>query len=40
LIRPAFWLIYALISLSGNVCRLLRSALYQPGCGTVAVSFG
>jgi hypothetical protein len=40
LIRPAIWLIYAVIALSGNVCRPLRSALCQPTCGTVAVSFG
>jgi hypothetical protein len=33
LIRPAFWLIYAVFALSGNVCRPLGSALYQPGCG-------
>src|SRR5215213_11839723 len=39
LIRPAIWLIYAAIVLSGNVCRPVRSALYQPGCGTVAASF-
>jgi transposase len=40
LMRPAIWLIYAVIALSGNDCCPLRSALYQPGCGTVALSFG
>ena len=40
LIGSAICLIYAIIALSGNVCCPLRSALYQPGCGTVAVRFG